>query len=538
MNKRLLAGATATAVGLLLAGCAATPEAITAVELRSHAEDQKARLGHAGDVDPVQGPIDLYEAMARALKHNMKHRVAVMETALAAGETELARHDLLPALTVRAGLDGRNNYTGSFSRPLLASDEAGPRGTTADTSQELTHATANLTLSWNVLDFGLSYIRARQAADKQLIAEENRRKAANRLIEQVRSAYWRAVSADRLRRQFRRLDGSANGALRRSRQQQRDGVVAPVTALTYQRELLDIKKQITKLTAGLAIAKAELAQLMGLKPGTHFHLKVPARFKALPNLGASLEEMSDIGLRNRPEVRELIYRHRINAKEANAALLELLPTAQLHIGANVDTNDLLFNGDWIDFGARTAWNAMRILRYPQKKRVIEAKAGVIREEALATSMMIVTQIRVARIRYGLLRRELKATNGYYRVQRQLLQQVRSQQAAGALGEQAVIRERMNLLVARVKRDIVYADYQNALAAVFWSMGIDPYDADLSTEQPLQVMADDLRSLWAHGRHPDRRDLRRGRQTASLSQASLLGRSGKGPRAKAVARVRR
>ncbi|MEO1321312.1 MAG: TolC family protein, partial [Pseudomonadota bacterium] len=166
-------------MALALAGCAVTPNAVSDAHLAQHAETQKAKLGLAVETDPVSGPIDLYEAMARALKHNLRHRVAAMEAALAAGGTKLARYDMLPTVAAQAGFNGRNNYTGSYSRPLLTSDTAGPRGATADTSQELEHATANLTLSWNILDFGLSYVRAKQAADKQLIARENQRKAAN-----------------------------------------------------------------------------------------------------------------------------------------------------------------------------------------------------------------------------------------------------------------------------------------------------------------------------------------------------------------------
>ena len=97
-----------------------------------------------------------------------------------------------------------------------------------------------MTLSWHVLDFGLSYVRAKQQADKQLIAEEMRRKVANKMLEDVRAAYWRAVSADRLQDKLKWLNGRVNKALSNSKRQYRAGITSPVTALTYRRELLDI----------------------------------------------------------------------------------------------------------------------------------------------------------------------------------------------------------------------------------------------------------------------------------------------------------
>jgi len=490
---------------LMMTGCVVEPNQLSSSALKDIAADQKAAV-ESLDQEPVTQSISIYEAMARALKYNLRHRVAMMEAALARGETRLSRLDMLPSLTLRAGYDGRNNYSGSFSRPILGTRRLGPRARVATTSSELETATGNLTLSWNVLDFGLSYVRAKQAADKQLIARERQRSVANRLIEEVRSAYWRAISADRLRGQFQALERQASAALSRSAKQRRAGLVPPITALTYERELLDIKKQIHNLTASLLVAKAELGKLMNLKPGTKFTLKQPKRFHRQPKLTATLDEMTDIGLQNRPEVRELVYRGRINAAEAKAGLLELLPGVELYLSGSVDSNDLLYNSNWAGYGLKAVWNAMRIVKYPAKKRVIETKGDLIREEALATSMAIMTQIHVGRIRYSILRKELHAADHYYSVQRQLLKQVLARSRAGSAGEQSVIRERMNALVARVKRDVVYADFQNALAAVFWSMGIDPYDATVSIDQPVSEMTDSLRNLWTNGRLPSNGDI--------------------------------
>ena len=55
-------------------------------------------------------------------------------------------------------------------------------------------------------------------------------------------------------------------------------------------------------------------------------------------------------LRQRPELREVQYRLRINDQEAEAALLELLPSLQSYAGLNYDSNSFLYNKHWLSWG--------------------------------------------------------------------------------------------------------------------------------------------------------------------------------------------
>ena len=71
-----------------------------------------------------------------------------------------------------------SNYSGGVGRSLITGQQ---QNLQPFTSSEKNVFSADLSLSWNVLDFGLSYIRAKQAADDVLIAEEERRRVANRV---------------------------------------------------------------------------------------------------------------------------------------------------------------------------------------------------------------------------------------------------------------------------------------------------------------------------------------------------------------------
>lgn len=174
--------------------------------------------------------MDLYEAMARALKYNLEARVEWMHKMLAQTQLDLSHYAMLPRLAANAGFDGRSNYTGGVAQSLLT----GRQLLEPFTSAEKNIFSADLSLSWNVLDFGLSYIRAKQAADDVLIADEERRRVANRVMQDVRVAYWRAVSAERILPSLKLLDEWVKNALDKAQAVQDERLNAPLVPLQYK----------------------------------------------------------------------------------------------------------------------------------------------------------------------------------------------------------------------------------------------------------------------------------------------------------------
>ncbi len=487
MGYKQLLGISAAAA---LSGCAVNPEPLARSDIAATA-DRNFQAVDANQ-EPVAGPIDMYEAMARALKYNLDYKVEMMEEALKGRELDVARYDMLPQLVASGGYASRNNYSGASSLSLLS----GRQSLEPSTSAEKDIFSADLGLSWDVLDFGLSYVRAKQKADEYLISQERRRKVANRIIEDVRTSYWRAVSAERLLTKLKELEGAVGTTLTNSERLAERRLSAPLTALTYQRELIDIQANIRQLQRELVIAKAQLAALMNLKPGTEFALVLPDRAQALPAIGLSGEEMMLAALRNRAELREVSYRQRINSKELDAALLSALPNIRGVIGVNYDSNDFLYNNDWLNVGARASWNVLNLFKYPAQKKAVAAQEELLRQRELALTMAVITQVNVSRARFGHLKDELDTASHQYRVQDKIMYQVRAGHRAGAMSQQTLLREEMNTLVSEVKYDIAFAAAQNAYANLFGSMGIDDFGPDISGKEDVATLANSLKQLWA------------------------------------------
>ncbi len=490
MHRRVGQGiASAIAAALVVTGCVVVPKPLTDFELSNLASEKLEKV--VADQEPIYGAIDLYEAMARALKYNLDYRVELYEKALRAAELDLSHYQLLPKIVGNAGFRRRNNYDASSSFNLVSRTA----NFGASTSREKHLRERDLEISWDVLDFGLSYVRARQAADKVLIAEETKRKVVNRIIEDVRTAYWRAISADRLIFRLRRLEGRTRRALANARSLAAEQRTSPITALTYERELVEIKRAVQELQRDLSVAKTQLAALMNIKPGAQFRLRTPRRYRGGLRLKAPAKEMIWTALQNRSELREVWYRQRINMHEADIAMLELLPNFRMFANTNYNSNRFLLNNHWLGWGAKATWHLLKVVEYPARSAVIDDQHELLEQRSLALTMAIMTQVHVARVRFFHYAREVATAREYYDVQRRLVENMRVERAAGRISEQTLIREEMNTLVAEVKYDIAYAGLQNAFGNIYASMGLDPYSHDFDLDMDVKSLAGTLRSVW-------------------------------------------
>ncbi len=474
---------------LLLAGCVVKPQPLTTEALTVASTTHQQQV--TADQEAIGGAIDLYEAMARALKYNLDHRVEIAEQSLRLRELDLAHFSLLPNAVVNSGYAARDNDNAASSYNLTTNTQ----NFADSTSQERKISVADIGFTWNMLDFGLSLVRARQSADKVLVQEEMRRKVMHRIVEDVRSAYWRTISAERLMQRLGKLEGETRSALQETRALYKSKQTSPITALTYERELVEIKVKIGEIQRELNTAKAQLAALMNIAPGTPFKLAAEARKDGKLELQADLKDMMSTAIYNRPELRELQYRVRINEHEADAALLELLPGLQMYAGTNYDSNEFLLHNEWVNWGAKASWNLIKVFNYPARRKVVERQEDLLKTRGLALTMAVMTQVHVSRVRFLHSKKELATSVEFLDVQSRLVGQMRAEAAADRVSKQTLIREEMNTLVAEAKHDIAYATLQNAYANLFSSMGLDPYAWEIDRDQSVSDLSAQLRDLW-------------------------------------------
>jgi outer membrane protein TolC len=460
----------ALAAAAVLAGCTVAPKAITADEVRDRVKADTARM--YVDQAPISAPISMEEAVARALKYNLDYRLKKMESALAMGLTDYASYDMLPQVVASAGYTRRSNESGGVSIGIL-DRELSDRPTTSD---ERSRTLRGIEFSWNVLDFGVSYYRARQQGDQFLIAEERRRKVVQNLLQDVRAAYWRALGAQRLNAQADDILQRASLALNRSREAETQKIIPPGLALAYQRALLDATTLLNQRRQDLEFAKRELAALMNVPPGVDFQV-AEANETALPPAPRDVTKLEEMALLQRPELREEDFRKRITSDEARKQILGMLPGISFNYGRRHDSNVYTFNNSWSEGGISLAWNLMRLVALPALQDAQKYQEATDEARRMALSMAILTQTRVGAERYRMALEDFKLADQASQVDTRLAAFTKASVTAKLDSELEAIRTQARAVLGAYQRANAYANAHIAFGRLYNTLGFDPIADD-------------------------------------------------------------
>lgn len=480
--QRVLTTIAAITAAVMLSACTVSPVAIDKEEVGRRVAEDKSKM--FADQEAIRGAMGFPEVAARALKYNLEYRVRLMEEAVAQGLLDVSSWEMFPRLLANAGYTHRNNDQGGYSRLI----PGGTTSTTASQTVDSTRRLANVEFAWNILDFGVSYYRAKIAADQVLIAEERKRKVMQNLMQDTRTAFWRALGAQRLLGQMDSLMQRSNLALARARQIEQQGLLPQAQALAYQRALLDSTTLLQVRRQDLELAKAELATLMNLRPGEEFVLADEAE-DVLPPLPANISSLEDMALNQRPELREEDYRKRISANDAKRAIVSLLPGVEFNMNLQRDSNSLLLNKNWIDTGFRLSANLFKLASIPTVKRSQEAQKQLDDTRRMAQAMAVLTQVRVASLRYGLAKDELGTTVDSANVDQRLANYAKASATSRVDSELEVIRTEARALLSNYQRHIAYSNAQAAWGRLFNSVGYDiaPAERGASVAQLADVI---------------------------------------------------
>jgi len=477
---RALPLVTTIALAVFLAGCGAVkPKPLTHDEVVSRARNDQQAM-YKGQ-EPVNAPLTLADAMARSLKYNLDYRLKLMETALSRGLLDVSELDMLPKLMTDAGYRWRSNDSGGTSIGI----EDRVISLRPSTSEERVHYLADATLSWDVLDFGLSYYRAKQQADDVNVTDERRRKVLQNIVQDVRDAYWRALGAQRLLGETQTLSDNIQAALEKTRQAERAGVLPPVEGLEYQRALLDAMTLVNEKRQEMELAKRELAALMNLAPGTQFTL-ADAPESGLSLVPSNLDQLEQMALEQRPELREEDYKTRIDAVETKKQIAALFPNLNLFGGVGYDSNKYLYNENWAQGGVSMSMNLFRLAGIPAIKRTNEARMKVDDARRMALSMAVLTQVRVAVERYKLAVYDHQLATESAHVDQRLASVARAGSSNQLTSELETLRTGARAMVSRFQEASSYAAAQSAYGRVLNSVGIDL--------MPEQIAGSDLPSI--------------------------------------------
>ena len=458
-------------VSACVGGCAFVPHPLTDAERSAEASQDMAEVFSAQE--PLTHALTLEDAFARAMAYNLDERVKWMERQIAARDFEISKFDLLPKVIATAGASTRNNELASSSVNVVTREQSLAPSTSTDRDLKF----ADLTTSWNILDFWVSYYNSKQQADRVLVAEEQRRRVLQALFQDVRRAFWRAASAQRLNSDVRDTIRQAQNALDSSRKG--EALRAPIDALRYQKALLDALRELEFVQQQLAASKIELAALINLPPGTNYSVAVPRSLR-IEGVKLPVRQMEEVALVRNPDIREASYQVRITADETRKMLARNLPGINFSYGPNYDSNSFLVNNTWTGGAVRLSANLISILSIPEqlKRGELAENTAITRRQAL--SMATLAKLHIAYQQYLAAIKEYRWADQLASVDRRLYQQISNRTETDAQSELERVSARVSAVESDLKRYRSFAEAQAALGRLYDAVGIDPVPDQLAS----------------------------------------------------------
>lgn len=433
------------------------------------------------DVPPLEGELTLEEALARALKFNLDRRAKMMEEALAFNQLDVARLDLLPRLAYQAGYSTRNNDRITAVRTTL-----NPTGSDGFISTERSHQTEELGLTWGVVDLSLGYFNSQQQANRVLIAMERRRKATHILLQDVRTAFWKAASAQKLQTQIRKVTQDAEKALLDARKAEVDRIRGPLDSLRYQRQILENLRLLEAIEQELATAQVELAALINLPAGKNYRIVEPTSRPDLKALDIPIESLEEMALASNPDLKEQSYSQRIAAIETRKVMARLFPNLVINYTPKYDSDRYQINRSWNETGIQLSFNIFNLFTADTQRRLADAGVAVADQRRMVVQMAVLTQVHLARQQFANAVSQFNRAEDIWNTDSRIADLINRREQARVQSKLDVVSNDTSALLSLLRRFQAVSAVFAAEARLNATLGVEVPVGDLSSLDLVQL----------------------------------------------------
>lgn len=478
---------------LLITSCSIAPKYIGDSKLYQLAT-QDIEIS-SKNIDPLSEKLSLHEAIARGIKYNLDYKIKLLEETLVSSEIDVAKFDMLPKLTADAGYTYRDKYNIAKATDSVTGQ---PSLSNPFISSEKKFSTWGLGLNWNILDFGLGYINAKQNADRLIVANEKRRRAMHNLIEDIQVAYIRAASAQKLEGKLNETIRLAENALGNSKSIENSETNSPMDALRYQKSLLDTVKLLESIQSELSSAKYELGQLINL-PHYAVTFDDPDLIATPKNLDSiDSFDLETLAIMNNAEYKESIYNARIAVEEARKGILKIMPNLSFNYGKQYTDNSYTINQNWLEGSSRLSFNLLNLFTLPSAMQLADNQEVLSQERRRAVQMSVITKVNLSQQELINSTKIFNRSKEISQVNRRILNITQNKTENGLAGDNELVSASTEFLLAELKKYQALSQLYLANGKLRSSVGYEPkiQSVDEYTIYELADLVDESSSSWS------------------------------------------
>ncbi len=436
----------------------------------------------------IEKPIDMYMAMALALKYNYTRRMVSYEQSIS--ETGQAPLNKIPEVLTHAGYVNSNNNA---------------------------HMSSDLKVAWNILDISTVYYQSRDAGYQSSVAFEQSRKVIHNILQETRTLYWKTLAAQKLLPmmdnmiEYMTLEVDDMNA--QAKQMASRGQNMSMADLVKKRKYMEAVKNVSALKREMETAEVRLASLMGFHPSTQYKL-VGSEYGnfTLPDMKSDLAQLEWLALTNRPELR-------VHDLFTNVEDLKIVVKGFQDVNQQKYKNDPnYYNRLWSKKAREVGLTIIEDVKNPNPRDLAN-----LRRQRMST--LVLSQVYVSWARYMSAVEDYQINMEIAETSENIAEDVAVQDGSRA--------EKSQLEAARAVEDEIkayqsYADVQDALGNLYATVGLDALPYYMLSEKPskIAVYLRNTMEKWRKGQFlPDNRpyllDVPAKRPPVNLTSPSLI-----------------
>lgn len=409
-------------------------------------------------------PMELHDIVQVALSRNLDIQLQEIEQQVYNENYVAEKLRQLPSNVLSGEYSKRDNVSAWYSKPL-----GGTIGALPSISSEKEVRRTDLTMTFNTLNFSLTYVKTRQEKNKATQLQQRHLRARQNLILDVYRAYYRAVIAKKAKDQASALIGTLEERQKVLKRQVEQQLVSEMRGLINENRIIDMKVRLSAFENEYRSAMTELAGLMGLAPGIAFEVAdIP--LKAIDSREFNVRRLEDVALYSRPELYAQDIQHMIDSDSVRSNLLRMFPGFDLFSGWFYWDDSFQYHNTWLNVGAKMVWDLFMLPSKWQDVRSSTFQRNLAWNTRLSLSMGILTQVHLAHINVQETLLQKHLSEDLYRVKNRQYEVASNMEKRGEFDIDNVIAHQVEALFAEVNALKGFANYQVALEQLGNSVG--------------------------------------------------------------------
>lgn len=423
-----------------------------------------------GNLSPQAG-FSVEAAIEYALQNNLSVRAAELEYAIEQEAKTGAALKMLPSLNANLNATNRSRYNASSSQSLATGSES----LISSYSRERFTAPMDVSLAWSIVDFGLSYVRARQALDRELMAQQNLRRLRQQIAMDTFIAYYRLRAAEDIMRECAPLEDAIKLQLSIIQDGARERNFSKTEEARRSMPLLIGLRTLGEFTKERQSALLALAKAMGVPRPRDIEIgQEDGDWTAkLPEIDLDRpEELMEKALAFRPELYRADSEARISRLDARAALLQMAPNVTLSASLNHDEDRFLAYHNWTEAAFRVSWDLLRLPAKYRDAKTAEQRAELtaLRKRVTAASIMI--QVNLALVEFAEQGERMELLDRIEANRRVIVEGMEDNLATGKGHAGDLLGEKLRHITDYSNKYWAKSSYMAAYARLVCAMGLD------------------------------------------------------------------